>query len=285
VHLTLGVDQIRTDLNFIEIGPAKIGDHAWFDLNADGTYDLDEPGLPGLAVTVTWAGFDGIVGTADDMIFTTITDRIGNWIIDNLPAGNYTIVYGRLPGGTQPTSPATLLTATVTSTTLTADLGITGTGEIHDSVWYDWNRDGTRQATDDGIAKVHVTVTWCGSDGVLGTDDDLVFTTTTDNHGDWRIDGLPDGCYNVSVDINGLPGANPVTADSVDALDGKATITLGAGAHRPTAAGIGIGRNTPLPVTGSDIGGLIELAALTTLLGFMLVLGTRRRRSHDRTTV
>jgi large repetitive protein len=50
-----------------------------------------------------------------------------------------------------------------------------------------------------------VTLTWAGPDGVLGTADDQVLTTTTDANGNYAFTGIPGRVYRVDVDQTTAP--------------------------------------------------------------------------------
>lgn len=59
---------------------AKVGNYVWYDANHNGLQD--EPiveGHDGVTITLTWAGFDETLGTADDYEYTTVsaTDENG----------------------------------------------------------------------------------------------------------------------------------------------------------------------------------------------------------------
>ena len=69
-------------------GPGgAIGDFVWNDLNSNGLQDANEPGAPGVTVTLT-----GGPGGA------TVTDAQGYYKFTGLPAGNYTVTI-TLPAG------------------------------------------------------------------------------------------------------------------------------------------------------------------------------------------
>ncbi len=72
---------------------ATVGDRVWLDLNCDGVQGGNEPGVPGVEVTIT--------GTAEfnepDVMITTFTDANGNFFFD-VPPGNYKITFGDVPG-------------------------------------------------------------------------------------------------------------------------------------------------------------------------------------------
>ena len=71
------------------------------DLDADGDAfpDVDE-GIPGVSVTLTWAGADAS-SPADDVVYATVTDQFGAYTFAGLPAGAFTIAVdtSSLPSG------------------------------------------------------------------------------------------------------------------------------------------------------------------------------------------
>src|SRR5262249_17391752 len=82
VSLTSGVNRFDVDFGFR--GPGSIGDRVWYDLNRDGV-DTGEPGVAGVTLNVTWFGFDGVFGTADDLAYTATTNANGNYGLTGLP--------------------------------------------------------------------------------------------------------------------------------------------------------------------------------------------------------
>ncbi|MAD96114.1 MAG: hypothetical protein CMB99_02195, partial [Flavobacteriaceae bacterium] len=81
----------------------SIGDRVWFDTDKDTNQDSGEPGLEGATVTLD-PGTPG--DPSDDQ--TMVTDANGNYLFDNLPAGDYIItvdvstVTGGIPSGKTP---------------------------------------------------------------------------------------------------------------------------------------------------------------------------------------
>jgi fimbrial isopeptide formation D2 family protein/uncharacterized repeat protein (TIGR01451 family) len=221
----------RMDVDFGYSGVGSIGDTVWFDVNGSATaaQDAGEPGIPGIPVTVTWAGVDGAMGTADDVKFPTVTDASGKYLVPNLPYGPYTVVVDT----TSPAFPAGLAqtydadgvgTANASAVSLTAgvpnnldqDFSYTGTASLGDRIWLDQNGDGVQDPGEQGIPGVTVTVTYLGADGVAGGGDDIVFTATTDAGGNYLVNRLPAGSYTVSVVTATLPAGLSETYD----LDG-----------------------------------------------------------------
>jgi large repetitive protein len=240
---TLGQDEAKRDVDFGYTGSGSIGDTVWFDHDGDGTVNGPEVGIAGVTVTVTWLGFDGLPGGGDDIEYSATTNASGFYLVDNLPAGEYTVAVDTadLPAGfTQVSDPDATLDD---STTLTlgdgedhvdADFGYRGTGSIGDLVWLDIDGDGVRDGGEPGIEGVFVDVVWHGPDGIAGGGDDVTFTVETDLDGDYLVDFLPSGSYRVTV-TGGLPDG--VTNSYDEDLDGDSTtpVALAIGEDHLTA--------------------------------------------------
>ncbi|MDE3249964.1 MAG: T9SS type A sorting domain-containing protein, partial [Bacteroidota bacterium] len=61
----------------------EIGNRVWNDLNANGRQDAGEPGIAGVTVTLRSPGIDGVYKTADDQVWTVVTDANGAYYFDN----------------------------------------------------------------------------------------------------------------------------------------------------------------------------------------------------------
>ena len=231
--VTLADGEDRADVDFGYRGSGSVGDTVWLDLNGDGVIDPGEPGIPGVDVTVTWAGSDGVLGSGDDYDFTTTTDAGGGYLVSNLPDGDIRVVLSGLPGGVGPTldpddglPDTSLLTLSPGEANLEQDFGYRGTSGVGDTVWLDLDDNGIQDPGEPGVPGIGVTVTSAGSDGVLGSSDDLVISTVTDADGNYLIPGLPSDATQVSLDPGELPPGFSVSSD----LDGgdptTTTITL-----------------------------------------------------------
>lgn len=239
----LAPDAAKRDVDFGYDGSGAIGDTVWFDQDADGVHDADEPGLEGVTVTVTWLGPDGNPGGADDRAFVTTTDADGDFLVDHLPAGPHTVAVGpaTLPAGftTQTGDPDAVMdgsgSVTLTSGAInsTVDFGYAGTASIGDTVWFDRDGDGTRDGNDDGIPGVTVTLTWLGPDGIAGGGDDVAFVRTTGAAGGYSFAHLPAGGY--VVEASGLPPDYVNTFDADLDPDSSTAVALVAGRQHLTA--------------------------------------------------
>lgn len=197
---------VDLDQDFGLTGSGSIGDTIWLDLDGNGVQDPGEPGIPGAIVTLTSAGPDGILGTADDVVYpAATTGPDGTYLFENLPAGDFSVAVDNLPPGIQPTADpdggdddTSQVTLASGEADLDQDFGYVGSASVGDTVWLDVNADGVQDGNEPGLPSVTVTVTSGGADGILGTADDIVITTVTDDNGQYLVDGLPSGPTSVS---------------------------------------------------------------------------------------
>lgn len=242
-NVTLAVGEHHETADFGYAATALLGDRVWWDLDRDGVQDTGEPGIPGVEITVVYAGPDGDLATdADNLVFVTTTGADGAWTVADVPLGNYRVtITAGLPTGMDPTFDAdgigtpneslTTLTATA-PIDVTQDFGYAGTGSLGDRVWFDRDGDGAQDADEPGLPGVDVVVTWFGPDGIAGTSDDLTVTVTTALDGTWSVPGLPAGSYSVTVDPTTLPADVVATFDADGTPNGTTTVALADGEAR-----------------------------------------------------
>lgn len=223
---TLATGQNRTDVDFGYVGQGSVGDTVWLDMDADGTVNGDEVGIPAAEVTVVWFGADNTEGTADDLVFTTTTDANGNYLVERLPFGDVrvTITPATLPAGVTATHDLDATLDNTTTLTLDgaapdrrdADFGYRGDAAIGDTVWVDIDGDGTVNApggvTETGLDGVDLDVRHAGVDGEFNTADDLVVRTTTSGGGVYGVSSLPAGPVMVTV-VSGIPADHANISD------------------------------------------------------------------------
>ncbi len=206
VDLAEGETYLDADFGFT--GTGSVGDQVWLDTDGDGVFDASEGGLPDVAVTVTWAGPDGLLDTADDIVYETTTDADGVYLVEGVPAGPVRIVVdpSTAPGGTAPSTPTTVTTTLGAGQDFVdGDFGFTGTGAIGDQVWLDADGDGVFDASESPLPDIGILVTWFGPDGVVGGGDDVVYPATTGPDGKYLVTGLPPGEYSVDIDTTTAP--------------------------------------------------------------------------------
>ncbi|KJK45672.1 hypothetical protein UK23_25510, partial [Lentzea aerocolonigenes] len=187
----------------------KVGDFVWKDTNRNGVQDGDEPGVPGVTVTLK-DGTGATVGQPKQ------TDAQGKYLFDNLADGTYQVCFdistapaeyaGYLltrpnAGGDDAKDSDADLTSKCSQTTtvgpqkredLTLDAGIRPPNKLGDYVWIDANKNGLQDDGEQPVPNVPVKL----SDGK---------TTTTGPDGKYVFDKLPDGKYTVCFDIANMP--------------------------------------------------------------------------------
>ena len=86
VTLAAGDVNLTVDAGVKPPATATVGNYVWFDKNRDGIQDADEPGVPGVIVTLR-DGNGNVIGT-------TVTDGDGKYLFTNVPAGTgYTVTF------------------------------------------------------------------------------------------------------------------------------------------------------------------------------------------------
>ncbi|UTG99907.1 SdrD B-like domain-containing protein [Macrococcoides canis] len=175
-----------------------IGDYVWHDKDKDGVQDSNEPGIPGVKVTLK--------DENGNVIRTTTTDENGKYIFKDVPNGKYEIVF-ETPKGFTPTevgkgnqgndSNGTSTWVTVKDKDdFTLDSGfykpsVPGKDlpDIGDYVWHDKDKDGVQDSNEPGIPGVKVTL--------KDEKGNVIRTTTTDENGKYIFKDVPNGKYEI----------------------------------------------------------------------------------------
>jgi protocatechuate 3,4-dioxygenase beta subunit len=233
-------DSIRNvDAGFYLQDPMKasLGDKVFFDANNDGIQDADEAGVPGVTVYL-------YAGDGTTILDSTTTDALGNYVFNDLPAGDYVVGFepSSLPPGfvfspqnapgsdstndsdANPTTGKTnVITLSPGEKNMTVDAGIdnpTLTNSIGDYVWNDVDKDGIQDAGEPAVAGVTVTLY-----DAMGMP---IGTTVTDADGFYLFPELPNGDY--SVGFSNLPagyGFSEAGAGTDSTLDSDADVVTG----------------------------------------------------------
>lgn len=207
VSLTVG--EAATDRDFGYAGTGSLGDTVWFDHDGDGNITADEGGLANVDIDIVWNSPSG------PQAFATTTDSSGNYVVENLPPGDFTISVdpSSLPGGMVATHDADGAFDASSATTLADgqddlvhDFGFRGSASVGDAVWLDLDGDGTQAPAEPGVPGQEVELTWSSPSGPV------VFNTTTDALGNYLFTSLADGTYTVAV-TNGIVDLAENTGD------------------------------------------------------------------------
>lgn len=233
----------ESDTADVEVATGSIGDTVWLDADGDGVVDAGEQGLAGATVILTPpAGVD--LGNGDGVAITTTTDVSGNYIFNDLPAGDYTIAVdvstvSNLPtgvtadelaetfdsdGGNDSTSDVTLAAG---ENKTDQDFGYRATGSIGDLLYVDFNGNGVY---DDGVDLPIENITVTLDPGTPGDPSDDI-TTVTDSNGNYLFEGVLPDDYTLTVDTNDpdFPGGIVNTIDPDGTADNTTDVTVGAG--------------------------------------------------------
>lgn len=229
-----GIDLSR-DLGIKSTTTAAVGDYVWSDVDGNGQQGTNEPGIPGVLVT--------LYNSAGTAVATTVTDANGKYLFVNVTPGSYTMGFGGLPIGSSFTTkdngadasdndvnPATgktdafTLVAGQTNTTIDAGL-VTKFAAVGDFVWNDLNANGIQDAGEPGVAGV--TVTLYNSSNVA------VASAVTDGNGYYFINNIPVPAAgaNYTIGFTDKPTGSVFTtknaAGSTTANDSNADVTTG----------------------------------------------------------
>ena len=236
-----GNDVTDQDAGFVsDLVLGSIGNRFWFDTNANGAVDDDEPGIGGIVIqcwldgdesetpnspgTTTNAPVRGV----DNLIRTVTTDDNGEYYCTSLPSGQYIVQVLDSLGYTQADDGTTIpggagdnlakpwrYALTTNSPNLTADFGVTGSNSISGTVivedpdLVEPDDNGTLEATelDATPGGVSPDTPAVGIPVQLLVEQGGVFVpllqTVTNASGGYQFINLPDGNYRVEVLTNG----------------------------------------------------------------------------------
>jgi len=174
----------------------------YFDDNVNGSFDLGEPGLDNIPVTVTTSLGD---------ILTVVSDASGAWSL-RVPEGTTTSfidesVSNFPPGAIQTDGDNPTVTEVVNGQTFQEFDGFVGTGILRGHLYFDDNGNFTQDVDEPDMPNVEVEIIDSFGDAT---------TLVTDANGDWEIE-VPSG--NTTSDINQLDPDFPQGATQTEGTD------------------------------------------------------------------
>ncbi|MBK7788266.1 MAG: DUF11 domain-containing protein, partial [Saprospiraceae bacterium] len=261
-------DQAVVTITYVDI-VESIGSLVWEDVNGDGIYQTNEPGVPNVQVEL----FD----PSGNLIATTFTDNTGRFVFTGILAGTYYFRFTPDPSygftfanvgsnnnvdsdvdGGNGAGTTGLVTFTSGQTDLTWYAGLYKCVQIGERVWYDVDKDDVQDQTENGINGLKVNL-W----RVVGSTKSIYESKYTGHKpGTGSTDGYfqfcaPPGTYyievimppiglvqaraNIGNDDNldsDLTNANgKATSSNFTVLSGQAKNDLGAGFYPMATAG------------------------------------------------
>jgi protocatechuate 3,4-dioxygenase beta subunit len=168
IAVEIGQHAMNWDMGIFNKLKGTIGDMVWADSNHNGLQDMNETGINGIKIT--------LFNAKKEVVKTKITSNTGQYLFRDLVAGDYFVEFSEFPLGYMITkknvsddflqdSDANYHRGQTVMTTLDAgendlswDLGLyppqlTTVGGI---VWLDTNRDGIKDANENGIGGVEI---------------------------------------------------------------------------------------------------------------------------------
>ncbi len=195
-------------VDFGFVGTTSWGDTVYYDYDGDAQQDPDEPGIPGVTVTLTCGGPDGnLATTGDNTTVSMRTDAAGNYLFTGLPPGTCraAVTTTDVPGLDLTTPGEFTHGVDEDNSYMDADFGFRGAGTLGNQVWVETSGNG-RYDPDEGDKPVPgVTIELyqdVDCDGAIGNSDILFAVATTDANGRYQFNNLP------VEDNRCAPGAN-----------------------------------------------------------------------------
>ena len=207
-----------TNINFGYNVPPAVYGNVWEDKDGDGTQEIGDLPLSGWTVELQ----DGVCVPASTCP-TTLTDANGDYSFGDLTAGiTYTITVTPadvtwIETFESDASINNAITITLSSGEISGSHDFafqhTGSSTIGDLIYVDWNGNGIKDAEDEGLPGVTVSLFEdIDVDGVLDISVDP-FVTSSSGTGSYLFSALSAGSYFVVVDETTLPTGYFQTAD------------------------------------------------------------------------
>ncbi|MAS38362.1 MAG: hypothetical protein CL610_30475 [Anaerolineaceae bacterium] len=216
--VTIGIEPTVADFAYEPLG--SISGVVWSDLNADGIQTDDEPGLPGISLTLT---------DSEENALTIESDETGAYAFADLRTGDYSLSLDTPPDRSilvQPDSES-LSIALAPDEDASASFAYQPLGTISGVVWADLNSDGAQGESEPGLPGISLTLIDSGGAPV---------TIASGDAGTYTFEDIRAGDYTVRVEASSVPegytlaGADP-SAEAITSL------TLAAGSEANASFG------------------------------------------------
>jgi hypothetical protein len=196
-------------------GNSQLGDFVWNDKNANGIQDLNEPGIQGATVKLTFP--DGVTTR------TTTTNASGKYLFTALATGNYKVTFST-PAGFNPSAAnqgsndakdsdpiggSVTVAVSAGTSNLTLDAGfytkvvVVSHLTLGNQVWNDFDGDGKRDPNEPGIPGATISL-YTDNDSNNIADGPAIKTAMSNTEGHYQFTNLGEGRYIASMPI--LPG-------------------------------------------------------------------------------
>ena len=206
--------------------------------DANGTYFFDNLPEGDYSVQVDMTGTTGFIPSSIQVANADANADNDSNIVSGTPAtGIYTSGVVTLSNDAEPTGETSALpnngndadAADDNNGNMTVDFGFYQPASLGDKVWYDDNRDGVQDPTEDGVVGVKVYLLDENGDRVQDNNGDDIFTETNST-GEYLFTDLAPGVYAVEFDITTLPTIYVPTSQDEgndEAVDSDADVTTG----------------------------------------------------------
>jgi hypothetical protein len=208
------------------------------DLAAAGTnslsgqvyYPATDTGSPAAVVEIRWSGLDGILGNADDTMFSVVADPEGRFQLNDIPPGTYSAT--GTENGTGLLTPT--LSAVVGGTPpapmrLPLEPAAAPSGRVEGIVWIDTDRDGVKDAGEAALPGMRVRLSLRG-----GTQ---VASVYADADGRYTFTGVNPGDYDVTAELT--TGGMTPSWDTDGGTDWRVALTVASGTAKADLAAVG----------------------------------------------
>jgi len=216
------------DFGFDSNAASVISGTLFRDWNGNGIQDPGDEPLAGYTVTLTGANSRTVTTDANGFYqFTNLTSAGNSTVTVTSPPANHLQTLD--PDGTL--NNATTINVALGNAYLDRDFAYqpSGTLTLGDTLYFDWNGNGTQDPGEGGIANISVRLYEdANGDGIVNVTDALIATTTTDVGGFYQFGSLPAGNYIVQVDVADpdFPASYVQTQDYDGLADNSARVSL-----------------------------------------------------------